>query len=566
MPAVDPLIGTVIAGRYAIERRLGMGGMGAVYVAKQTPLGRQVALKMLRPELVADAVAVERFKREAQVIAALGHPHVVAIHDFGECEDGTLFIAMEHLVGEDLLARVQREGALPWERALLIVEQIARALAGAHGNGIVHRDLKPANVLLVDVHGVTDFVKVLDFGIAKLVRDGTQAAPSLTGAGFVPGTPGYIAPENIRGAEEDDARSDLYSLGVTWFEMLSGRLPYAATTTMKLLLQQLNDPPARLRDVCNATLPPAVEALLMRTLAREPGGRPASAAALIAEIVALRKSLNVSEALPPGAPTSESRIPVLPHLAKSPTASSMMAGSSSVPGTSNAPSSNVMSLPGPPTAGTGIVAMPNRARTWPRPAIALGAGALLIIGVVIVGLGRNNVDGSDAVDANEVPGVANDLTSDDAASTNDATNDAATNDVPNDIDASAKKNDVASSAGPGSNVAVDAGTVAAPTSGRPRNTKATTIPRAQPAAGVVDAGTNGPAESIPVIATVPATPRALSADEQWRASALDVLARCGEPRAAVVAAKVASAVDLVELRRNPIVSETLTACRTSTPK
>lgn len=288
----DPLLGTVVAGRYRVLRALGRGGMGAVYVAEQAPLGREVALKVLRPDLADNDVAIERFKREAQLIGALGHPHVVGVHDFGTADGGALFIAMELLRGEDLAARLRRAGPLDWQRALHVVEQIARALAGAHAAGVIHRDLKPANVILMNGDGAHDFVKVVDFGIAKLMKEarGPGAAPSLTGGGFVPGTVGYIAPENISGTGGgDDPRSDVYSLGVTWFEMLTGRCAFTGDSAMQIVLKQLNEDPPRPTEVASIELPARIEALLMRMLHRDPSKRPPSANALLAEIAEERR-------------------------------------------------------------------------------------------------------------------------------------------------------------------------------------------------------------------------------------------------------------------------------------
>ncbi len=285
MVSVDALLGTLVADRYRVVARIGAGGMGAVYRAEQASLNRTVALKVLRAELLGDPVAVERFRREALTIAALGHPHVVTIHELGSAHDGSLFIAMEHLDGEDLSARLVRLGPFEPARALHIVAQIARALYGVHNKGIVHRDLKPANVLLVRADGVHDFVKVLDFGISKLMASaGARAAAPLTGDGFVPGTPGYIAPELIGGAASDDPRSDLYALGVTWFELVTGRLPYTASTSMALLIEQLHKPAPRPSDVASVSLAPAHEDLMMQLLERDPAKRPASASELLARL------------------------------------------------------------------------------------------------------------------------------------------------------------------------------------------------------------------------------------------------------------------------------------------
>lgn len=279
----DPLLGTEIAGRYLIEKRLGMGGMGAVYLAAQQSLGRGVALKVLRGELVSDPVAVERFKNEAKVIAQLGHPHVVGIHDFGTTDDGVLFIAMEYLPGLTLAETVRKEGPLPWQRTVPIIRDVARALSAAHRRGVVHRDLKPENILLIEAEGLSDFVKVLDFGIAKLVR-GHEMQGNLTGTGLVPGTPGYIAPEQITGSA-DDPRSDLYALGVTWFEMLTARRPFEAESAMKIFLAQLEGSAPRLSVAHpDVEIPSAVDDLLLSLLEREPDARPASAEELLSRL------------------------------------------------------------------------------------------------------------------------------------------------------------------------------------------------------------------------------------------------------------------------------------------
>ena len=283
----DTLLGTKLAGRYRVERRLGMGGMGAVYLAVQDPLGRAVALKVLRPHLIADPVAVERFKNEARTIASVHHPHIVGVHDFGETADGTLYLVMEYLEGRTLAEALRSDGPMPWERTLSIVRDVARALSAAHRRGVVHRDLKPDNIVLVDVDGEDrESAKVLDFGIAKLVK-GDEQAKNLTGTGFVPGTPGYIAPEQILG-ERDDLRCDLYALGVTWFEMLAGRRPFVADTAMKVFLAHLNDPVPAVGDVhAAAHVPPPVEALLRALLAKDPDERPKDADALLDRLRAL---------------------------------------------------------------------------------------------------------------------------------------------------------------------------------------------------------------------------------------------------------------------------------------
>jgi serine/threonine-protein kinase len=313
---VDPLIGTVLAGRYRVLRLLGRGGMGSVYAAEQAPLKREVALKLLRKDLATDPIAVERFKREAQIVAALGHPHVVGLHDFGADENGSLFIAMELLRGEDLYSRIKRKGPLPWPRVLRIAEQTARALAGAHARGVIHRDLKPANVLLLNVDGVRDFVKVLDFGVAKLVAD-RKPKKELTGEEIVPGTAGFIAPEVIDASgESDDPRADLYSLGATCFQALTARAPFLADSVVELIMRQMSDDVVAPSSIVDG-IPREVDDLVIRLLQRKPGDRPGSAAEVADALAKLDVDLRsraqaLLETLPDDGPESGPSVPIVP--------------------------------------------------------------------------------------------------------------------------------------------------------------------------------------------------------------------------------------------------------------
>jgi serine/threonine protein kinase len=273
--------GETFAERYVVERAIGRGGMGAVYLARQEPLGREVAIKVLRPDRAHDDVIVERFRNEAKLIAQLGHPHIVGIHDFGEAEDGTLYLVMERLRGRTL-GDALADGALDVPRALHIARDVARALSAAHGRGVVHRDLKPDNIFLVEAESVHDFVKVLDFGIAKLIREDAPEQ-NLTGTGLVAGTPGYIPPEHVLGNAPDDSRGDLYALGVVLHEMLSGQRPFEGDSAMKLFLKQLEeDAPALEVDVDDD-----LKALVADLLAREVDDRPASAEEVIRRLDAL---------------------------------------------------------------------------------------------------------------------------------------------------------------------------------------------------------------------------------------------------------------------------------------
>jgi tRNA A-37 threonylcarbamoyl transferase component Bud32/tetratricopeptide (TPR) repeat protein len=269
----DPLIGTAIAGRYVVREKLGAGGMGSVYLATQEPLGREVAVKVMLKELIADEVAVQRFHAEAQAVSRLNHPNIVTVFDFGATDDGTLFLVMEKLEGETLVSRLRR-GPLPFTEAAPVIAQVARALHAAHAKGIVHRDLKPENVMITRTDGNEVVIKVLDFGLAKMV--GGERRTGLTASDVIMGTPGYMSPEQIHGFPID-ARSDIYALGVISWEMLTGRQLFSATSPVKILMRHLEEiPPSPSSVMPNAGIPPAAEALIARMLEKAPESRPAT--------------------------------------------------------------------------------------------------------------------------------------------------------------------------------------------------------------------------------------------------------------------------------------------------
>jgi serine/threonine protein kinase len=217
-------------GNYRIASRLGEGGMGVVYLAEHPVIGKKVALKAIHPELSRNAEVVSRFIQEAKSVNQIGHEHIVDIADFGTTPGGEFYFIMEYLQGEALSDRLKREGRLDPTRAMVIGAQIADALDASHEHGIIHRDLKPENIFLVSRGGSKDFVKVLDFGLAKLT-DTEEKVSHKTRAGTVMGTPYYMAPEQCEGKAEIDPRADIYSLGVLMFEMLTGKVPPAATAT-----------------------------------------------------------------------------------------------------------------------------------------------------------------------------------------------------------------------------------------------------------------------------------------------------------------------------------------------
>lgn len=263
-PEAPALAGTLVGGRYRLTRLMRAGGMGAVYEGVQLGLGRRVAVKVLVRELAADRQAVARFRREAEVTAGIGHPHVVQLFDFGALPSGVPFLVMEYLDGEDLDQRLQRTGRLSARAVVHIVAQVASALDAVHAKGIVHRDLKPANLFVVRAHGKLDFMKVLDFGISKVVA----AATRITAPTEVLGTPTYMAPEQATGQVDDvDHRSDQWALACIAHELLAGRPPFAGDNVASLLYQVIHqDPPALADAVLGVS--EAMEAVLRRALSK----------------------------------------------------------------------------------------------------------------------------------------------------------------------------------------------------------------------------------------------------------------------------------------------------------
>jgi serine/threonine-protein kinase len=268
----DDLIGTVVADRYLITDKIGEGGMGQVYLARHVRLPQNVAVKVLHPWLVRDASVVTRFRREAVNASQIENEHVARVFDHGEIGDGLLYIAMEFVEGKPLGEIVAQHGPLPIARAIEITRQVADALAAAHERPtpIVHRDLKPDNILLGTRRDGSDRVKVVDFGIAEAMTGG---GPKLTQQGLVIGTPEYMSPEQLA-AISLDWRSDIYSLALVTFYLLTGKLPFAGESPHEAALMRLRDRPKTLAEVTNdGTWPPALQAVIDKALARAPAER-----------------------------------------------------------------------------------------------------------------------------------------------------------------------------------------------------------------------------------------------------------------------------------------------------
>ena len=264
----DPLLGKLIASRYLITEKIAQGGMGAVYKAIQTKIDRACAVKLLTPSTADSHAAIARFNREAQLASKIDSPHAVTIYDFGESE-GALYLAMEFIDGISLTRLLRHAGPLEPARAANIVRQTAEALTAAHVLGIVHRDLKPDNIMVTHKTAEADYVKVLDFGIAKAVADDT--AENLTQTGFVLGTPVYMSPEQLSG-EKLDPSSDVYSLAIIAYEMLTGRLPFEGENAQAITIKRVTSNPIPLR-TSNPALSESVERVMMAALTRDPRQR-----------------------------------------------------------------------------------------------------------------------------------------------------------------------------------------------------------------------------------------------------------------------------------------------------
>jgi serine/threonine protein kinase len=299
--AADPLVGTVISGRFRIEDLIGQGGMGKVYRARHLALERTVVLKMLKPQLLEDPTLVGRFEREAKAASRLNHPNVIQVLDFGRLEnEGTLYIVMEYVQGKDLRLVLRDDWPLAEERLCNIMAQVCSALGEAHVNDVIHRDLKPENVMVEARRDQPDHVKVLDFGIAKIlgpdvpalarqgivaVPDGAQ--PGLTRHDVVCGTPQYMAPEQATGTALDE-RCDLYAVGVILYQMTTGHLPFDGPGAMEVLTRHVNEAPVPPRQrQPDAPISEAMERLILRALEKDPAKRPQTAEQFRDELLAV---------------------------------------------------------------------------------------------------------------------------------------------------------------------------------------------------------------------------------------------------------------------------------------
>ncbi|MBP47378.1 MAG: hypothetical protein CMH53_05525 [Myxococcales bacterium] len=309
------LVGSVLASRYRLLQLIGQGGMGRVYKAQDTAMSdRVVAVKVLAPHLVSDERQVMRFEQEARAANQLRHPNTISVLDFGRDSEGHIFMVIEFLTGETLTA-ILRRGRVGMSRCLYIFRQVCKSLAEAHSKNIVHRDLKPDNIFVCEIYGESDFVKVIDFGIAKFLED---ESAQLTQAGKMFGTPRYLSPEQASGGALDN-RSDLYSLGVIMFECITGRAPFLAAEPIAVAIKHVQEPAPRMEDVTDdISIPEQVDSLVFRLLQKKPEDRLQSAEEVVVAIdeamAALQKagvSLPLGQYTPHAAmtPVKETTIP-----------------------------------------------------------------------------------------------------------------------------------------------------------------------------------------------------------------------------------------------------------------
>jgi serine/threonine-protein kinase len=303
----DPLIGRTLDEKYLLDERLGTGGMGTVYRATHLLIDRPVAVKVLNPRYVEDEAAQVRFRREARAAGRLQHANAVTVTDFGSTSDGLVYIVMELLEGRTLRDVLAREAPLDVARAVSIMLQISSAVAAAHNAGVIHRDLKPANIFVVQRKDAPPFIKVLDFGIAKLAAEALEDdddPQTLTQVGAMIGTPRYMSPEQCDGAHLTPA-ADVYSLGIILYEMLTGTTPFTGTSPLAIAIKHSSQQPRSPREFV-ATIPPELEAVVLHALEKKAEDRPKDAEAFRQELYAITERLGLEHADSLSAPSLES--------------------------------------------------------------------------------------------------------------------------------------------------------------------------------------------------------------------------------------------------------------------
>lgn len=382
----DALIGQTLADKYRVEELINQGGMGAVYRATHVLMDKTVAVKVLHPALAADSVIVARFSREARAASRISHPHALTVTDFGESDNGVVYLVMEYLRGQTLKEVIRSEGPLPLARVVEIIRQVSGALEAAHSEGVVHRDLKSDNIMLVDMGTGGDWSKVLDFGIAKITEKVGQD-PALTAPNFIIGTPQYMSPEQCSQVAEIDSRSDIYSLGVIIYEMLVGHVPFTGESPTAIMMKHLQEPPPSILEE-RSDLPAAVARVGARAMAKRPEDRFQTVSELSDELASSAEEVPVGEALSanvdsPDKSTSRIVVPTEPNESPRVTVSE---APDEVTVVSVRPEPRADD--GPQIISTDLDAEAERFNPWRIviPAVA----ALLVVFVVVFALTRNS--------------------------------------------------------------------------------------------------------------------------------------------------------------------------------
>src|SRR5664279_2048987 len=315
----DRLVGETLDGRYYVQRKIGEGGMGVVFAARHAVIERPLAIKVLKREVMRDTATIKRFVQEAKAASRIGHPNIVDVTDLGTTPDGMTYSVMEYVDGVTLSRAIKERAPFPPERSIKIAQQIARALGAAHDKGIVHRDLKPENVFLIEREERHDFVKIVDFGIAKVQPiEGKPEGPRLTRAGSVFGTPEYMAPEQAAGRSDTDGRVDIYALGTILYEMTVGHTPHRSDSTVRTIAMQMLDPivpPSQVDP--NLSVPKPLELAIMKALAKKRDERYQTMgefAAALDEVTQQIKNAASTMSLPPLPPGADPLLTPTPHV------------------------------------------------------------------------------------------------------------------------------------------------------------------------------------------------------------------------------------------------------------